>query len=233
MARQSQCIASTMLSHPIETNPEPTFSPLRNRHSFLSLLHPSQGHDQAQDEKKEQKQVHWGPIIEIPIQFLSPSPPIKPGPEPEPEPEPEPKDLSSMSQTPKSTPNPKPILKQPTLIDHETLYKSLWEMVYQAEEKVRRNNEYLHIAGDEVLDAWFLVEEHTMRKRANRVARTARERLGLPNIVKRRNGKGYSKKKKSRGKGEKEDGAGSDSCLVKLKLQLEMNRLEKVLNSIK
>lgn len=114
-----------------ETNPEPTSSPLRNRRSFLSLLHPSQSHDQAQGEKKQQKQVHWAPVIKIPTQFLSPSPLIKP----EPEPGPEPKGLFSMPQHPKSTPNPKPILKPPTAIDHEILYKNLWEMVYQARKK--------------------------------------------------------------------------------------------------
>lgn len=181
-----------------ETNPEPTSSPLRNRRSFLSFLYQSQSHDQAQGQKKQQKQVHWGPVIKTPTQFLSPSPLIKP----ELESGPEPKGLFSMPKYPKSTPNPKPILKPilkpPTPIDHEILYKNLWEMVYQAEEKVCRNNEYLHIAGDEMLDAWFLIEEHAVRKRANRIAKTARERLGLK-IAKRRNGKGNSKKSWKRG----------------------------------
>lgn len=50
------------------------------------------------------------------------------------------------------------------------LHRNMWEMVKQAEEKVRLNHEYLDVAGDGVLDSWLRVEERSMHKSADGAA---------------------------------------------------------------
>lgn len=66
-------------------------------------------------------------------------------------------------------------------------------MIYQAEEKIRLNYEYLNLSGegesdDRVLDAWFRVEEQATHKVVNRAAK-AQARVQAPSwpkIAKRR-----------------------------------------------
>ena len=55
------------------------------------------------------------------------------------------------------------------------LHRNMWEMVKQAEEKVRLNHEYLDVAGDDVLDSWLRVEERSMHKSANGAAKDRRD----------------------------------------------------------
>ena len=185
-----QCPSSS--SPVLSPLPAPTPSPLRARFSALlsNLSHPRQHLQQSPAAKT----VHWGATTEIP-----PSPvPISPIPlseievesKPEPNREKEQEDSpQSQPQTPK--PAPKPIIKPPIPLDHEMLHKNMWEMVKQAEEKVRLNHEYLDVAGDDVLDSWFRVEERSMHRSANRAAKDKHDSMvamGIrrPRVAKRK-----------------------------------------------
>lgn len=74
-------------------------------------------------------------------------------------------------------------------------HRNLWEMIHQAEAKVKLNYEYLNLSGesehdDRVLDAWFRIEELAMHKGVNRAARAQDQALvqaqARPKIAKRK-----------------------------------------------
>lgn len=61
-------------------------------------------------------------------------------------------------------------------------HRNLWEMIHQAEAKVKLNYEYLNLSGesehdDRVLDVWFRIEEQAMHKGVNRAARAQDQAL--------------------------------------------------------
>ncbi|ODM23630.1 hypothetical protein SI65_01219 [Aspergillus cristatus] len=155
----------------------------RSRIPFLSHLQSKEQQNQHQHQQQQQKQVHWGPITEIP--------PIKR----EPEVRPHPLRGNPLSRPKPKHSNSKPIRKPPTPLDQEIFHRNLWEMIHQAEAKIRLNYEYLSLSGEgerdhRVLDAWFKIEEQAMHKGVNRAAKAQVQALvqaqARPKIAKRK-----------------------------------------------